>query len=211
MPTATHPVSFLFRQPRSTDDLDADVIKEGSSPETASNLQRSLQIDMKGLFGDAVGNMSISPTNRDLVLAAKRGLFIIDLQAPLEVPRFLPQGGTWDVADVQWNPHQSRSEYIVSTSCEKLLIWNLLSNEKTAIQHILRAHYRAITDINWHNTEPDTVASTGIDSWVWAWDLRQNPVKPAFGLSAFEGVSACSTLEDQALTGRSQWNPSQVE
>lgn len=186
MPTATHPVSFLFRQPRSTDDLDADVIKEGSSPETASNLQRSLQIDMKGLFGDAVGNMSISPTNRDLVLAAKRGLFIIDLQAPLEVPRFLPQGGTWDVADVQWNPHQSRSEYIVSTSCEKLLIWNLLSNEKTAIQHILRAHYRAITDINWHNTEPDTVASTGIDSWVWAWDLRQNPVKPAFGLSAFE-------------------------
>lgn len=31
------------------------------------------------------------------------------------------------------------------------------------------------------------------------------------GLSAFEGVSACSTLEDQALTGRSQWNPSQVE
>lgn len=68
MPTATHPVSFLFRQPRSTDDLDADVIKEGSSPETASNLQRSLQIDMKGLFGDAVGNVCLSILARAMIL-----------------------------------------------------------------------------------------------------------------------------------------------
>lgn len=52
----------------------------------------------------------------------RRGLFIIDLEAPLEVPRFLPQGGTWDVADVQWNPHPSRAEYIVSTSSEKLSV-----------------------------------------------------------------------------------------
>lgn len=52
--------------------------------------------------------------------ASRRGLFIIDLEEPLNVPRFLPQGGTWDVADVQWNPHHSRAEYIVSTSSEKL-------------------------------------------------------------------------------------------
>ena len=55
---------------------------------------------------------------------------------------------------------------------------------KTSIEHILRSHYRAITDINWHTTERDTVVSVGIDSWVWAWDLRQ-PRKPIFGLSAF--------------------------
>ena len=36
--------------------------------------------------------------------------------------RFLPQGGTWDVADVQWNPHRSHVEYIVSTSSEKLYV-----------------------------------------------------------------------------------------
>ena len=52
----------------------------------------------------------------------RRGLFIIDLEAPLEIPRFLPQGGTWDVADVQWNPHPSRAEYIVSTSSEKMFV-----------------------------------------------------------------------------------------
>ncbi|KAJ3839635.1 hypothetical protein F5878DRAFT_109415 [Lentinula raphanica] len=128
--------------------------------------------------------MSISPWSRDVVLAARRGLFIIDLEAPFEVPRFLPQGGTWDVADVQWNPHPSRAEYIVSTSSEKLLIWNLNMSGKTSIQHILHAHYRAITDINWHTSERDTVVSTGIDSWVWAWDMRE-PRRPIFGLSAF--------------------------
>lgn len=60
------------------------------------------------------------------------------------------------------------------------LIWNLLLVGKTSIEHILHSHYRAITDINWHTTEPDTVVSTGIDSWLWSWDLRA-PEKPVFG------------------------------
>lgn len=50
----------------------------------------------------------------------RRGLFIIDLESPFNLPRFLPQGGTWDVADVQWNPHHSHAQYIVSTSSEKM-------------------------------------------------------------------------------------------
>ncbi|KAH0828570.1 hypothetical protein J3R83DRAFT_2840 [Lanmaoa asiatica] len=151
-----------------------------TSPDDGGNFRRSLQIDMKDLVGDAVGNMSISPTSRDIVLAARRGLFIIDLEAPLEIPRFLPQGGTWDVADVQWNPHRARAEYIVSTSSEKLLIWNLMIVGKSSIEHILHSHYRAITDINWHTSEPDIVSSVGIDSWLWSWDLRE-PRKPIMG------------------------------
>lgn len=157
---------------------------EPSSPEDGTNLKSSLQIDMKLHMGDAVGNMSISPDNRDVVLASRKGLLIIDLEAPFNVPRFLPQGGTWDVADVQWNPHPSHNEYIVSTSSEKLLIWNLLVGGRTSIEHVLRSHFRAITDINWHTIEPDIVISTGIDSWQWAWDLRAVQ-KPIMGLCAF--------------------------
>ncbi|KAI6032602.1 hypothetical protein F5J12DRAFT_795392 [Pisolithus orientalis] len=158
---------------------------DSSSPEIdGGNFRRNLHIDMKDLVGDAVGNMSISPVGRDIVLAARRGLFIIDLEAPLEVPRFLPQGGTWEVADVQWNPHRVRAEYIVSTSSEKLLIWNLLMPGKMSIEHILRSHYRAITDINWHTFEPEIVSSVGIDSWIWTWDLRETR-KPVLGLCAF--------------------------
>lgn len=74
------------------------------------------------LFIDTCLQMSISPSGRDVVLAARSGLYIIDLEAPFEVPRFLPQGGTWDVADVQWNPHPFRANYVVSTSSEKLFV-----------------------------------------------------------------------------------------
>jgi len=83
---------------------------------------------------------------------------------------------------MRWNPHPSRTEYV---SSEKLLIWNLLLVSKTSIEFILQAHYRAITDINWRTTECDTVISTGIASWLWAWDLCE-PRKPIFSLSAFE-------------------------
>ncbi|KAJ7050532.1 hypothetical protein C8F01DRAFT_683078 [Mycena amicta] len=159
------------------------------SSASAAQMGKPMQIDMKMLVGDAVGNMSISPTKRDIVLAARRGLFIIDLMSPLSVPRFLPQGGTWDVADVQWNPHVSRAEYIVSTSSEKLLIWNLhLTSASSNIEHILRGHYRAITDINWHPAaaERELVVSTGVDSWLWAWDLRAaKNGRAVFGFSAF--------------------------
>ncbi len=58
-----------------------------------------------------------------------------------------------------------------------------MATGKSNIEHILYAHYRAITDINWHTTEFDTVVSTGIDGWVWAWDLRE-PRKPIFGMSS---------------------------
>lgn len=62
------------------------------------------------------------------------------------------------------------------------LIWNLYISGKTSIEHILRSHYRAITDINWHTHDPDIVASTGIDSWVWTWDLRATQ-KPIAGVA----------------------------
>ncbi|KAF8907725.1 hypothetical protein CPB84DRAFT_1813522 [Gymnopilus junonius] len=180
---------------------------EAESPQESKSLHSSWEINVKDLVGDAVGNMSISPTSRDIVLAARRGLFIIDLEYPLRIPRFLPQGGTWDVADVQWNPHPSHAQYIVSTSSEKLLIWNLYMTGKTSIAHILKSHYRAITDINWHTSEPDIVVSTGIDSWIWAWDLRE-PGRPIFGLSAFKagGTQVKWNYQDPNLLASSHSN-----
>jgi hypothetical protein len=58
---------------------------------------------------------------------------------------------------------------------------------KTSIEHILNSHFRAITDVNWHNTDPNLVASTALDGWLWAWDIR-TPQKPTLGLCAFNGA-----------------------
>ena len=65
------------------------------------------------------------------------------------------------------NPiHTSQFSHITS------LIWDLDRPDRSAIHFILSRHYRSITDLNWHNHNPDIVASTGIDSWIWMWDLR---------------------------------------
>ncbi|PWN47131.1 WD40 repeat-like protein [Violaceomyces palustris] len=226
---------------------------------------------------EPVGSMSISPANRDVVLAARKGLFILDLEDPFAPPRFLPHMTTWEAVDIQWNPHPARSNWIASTSNQKLLIWNLdrpgdprsasqvhrppvpvtkylsassvpdsrqsalsgnmslnatmqsqtsgtgasacfgvLSNgssygqtplgashghqplsmaRTSAIEHVLHAHTRAITDINWSAFHPEILASCGIDTWTWVWDLRMSngegngARKPAQGYSAWNAAS----------------------
>lgn len=71
------------------------------------------------------------------------------------------------------------TSFITHLTCR--LIWNLDRTDRSAIQLILSKHYRSITDVNWHNHHPDIVASTGIDSWIWVWDLR-TAVKPVAGV-----------------------------
>ncbi|KAG8963801.1 hypothetical protein FRC05_004511 [Tulasnella sp. 425] len=152
------------------------------APSTES--QGTFYQKMEITFPQPVGN-AIHQTVISFLLRSRKGLFIIDLDDPYAQPRFLPQGGTWEVADVQWNPHHSRSHYIVSTSSQKLLIWNLNKTGQTAIEFILNKHYRAITDINWSSYNPDVIASCGIDSWIWAWDLRAGP-RTVFGMCAWD-------------------------
>ncbi|CAE6525450.1 unnamed protein product [Rhizoctonia solani] len=164
--------------PRTPVNTNGGGLFEGRLTEQAaeSTFYKRLRIDVS----EPVGNMSISPANRDVCLASRKGLFIIDLENPYETPRFIPQGGTWEVADVQWNPHSARSNLICSTSSQKLLVWDLNMPGHNAIMRRLHAHYRAITDINWHSFTPDVLSSCGIDSWIWTWDLRTKK-RPVFG------------------------------
>lgn len=204
-------------------------------------------------LNEPIGSMSLSPANRDVVLAARKGLYIVDLESPFAPPRFLAQLSSWEAADVQWSPHPARSHWVASTSNDRLLIWNLdrpegaprgpppiISNHpstssswqkrsrqsyhsaitdlssnaspvlapmlssspmsgatphaqhqaspsslrSSAIEYVLQAHTRAISDINFSAHHPDVLASCGIDAWSWVWDLR-TPNKPAQGYSAW--------------------------
>lgn len=46
-----------------------------------------------------VGSLSISPSSRDVCLASRKGLYILDLANLESAPRFVPQGGTWQIAE----------------------------------------------------------------------------------------------------------------
>lgn len=120
-----------------------------------------------------IGSMSISPSGRDVVLGSKEGLHIIDLDSPYSPPRFLPHRTPWEVADVQWSPFADRDYWVVSTSNQKALVWNLnLYGWRNSIQHVLHGHRRAITDINFSAHHPDKLATCAVDSFVHCWDLR---------------------------------------
>ena len=128
---------------------------------------------------EPVGSASISPCGRDIVLASRQGLHIIDLDLPWSPPRHLPHYTPWEVADVQWSPFASRDYWVVSTSNQKALVWNLgITHSRTAVEHVLHGHSRAITDINFSAHHPDALATCAVDAFVHCWDLRR-PQTPA--------------------------------
>lgn len=128
---------------------------------------------------ESIGSATISPSGRDVALASREGLYIIDLEDPFSPPRHLPYRSQWEVADVQWSPFAARDSWIVSTSNQKALVWNLdLPTTRAPIQHVLHAHDRAITDINFSAHDPDMLATCSIDSFIYCWDLRQRDYQP---------------------------------
>ncbi|EEP79637.1 predicted protein [Uncinocarpus reesii 1704] len=130
-----------------------------------------------------IGSMSISPCGRDVVLASKEGLHVIDLDSPYSPPRYLPHRTPWEVADVQWSPFAARDWWVVSTSNQKALVWNLaMRSWENPIEHVLHAHSRAITDINFSAHHPDILSTCAVDSFVHCWDLRI-PAKPVVSFS----------------------------
>ncbi|EXJ83824.1 hypothetical protein A1O1_07451 [Capronia coronata CBS 617.96] len=130
-----------------------------------------------------VGSMSISPSGRDVALASKEGLHIIDLDSPYSPPRYLPHRTPWEVADVQWSPFAVRDYWVVSTSNQKALVWNLAARSwQDWIEFVLHGHTRAITDINFSAHNPDVLATCAVDSFVHCWDLRA-PLRPVNSFS----------------------------
>ncbi|KAG0636327.1 hypothetical protein HOY80DRAFT_891559 [Tuber brumale] len=140
-------------------------------PPSAFN-SRTFNLDMSIKVDAPVGSMSISPSSRDVVLASRQGLHIVDLDNPYDPPRFLQHLTAWSVADVQWSPHASHSHWVASTSNRKAIVWNLALPSRKAIEHVLDSHTRAITDINFSAHQPNTLATCSIDSFVHCWDLR---------------------------------------
>ncbi|TPX48516.1 hypothetical protein SeLEV6574_g02007, partial [Synchytrium endobioticum] len=137
-----------------------------------------------------VTSMSISPTGRDAVLAARRGLYIVDLENPLEETstRFIQHLTRWEVADVQWNPHPTREAWVASTSNQKALVWNLSlpgSDSNSSVEYILAGHQRAVSDLNWSPHHPETLATCSYDSYVHLWDLRGPVDNPTMSFPAW--------------------------
>lgn len=144
-------------------------------PLSQSTFGNSLSLRVDG----AIGAMTLSPSGRDALLAGRRGLFVIDLDDPFTAPRWLHHITLWEVADVQWSPHHSTKPlWVISTSNQRALLWDLNRPLANAISHVLHQHTRAISDINFHPSDPELLATCSIDTFALAWDMRA-PRTPA--------------------------------
>ena len=84
---------------------------------------------------------------------------------------------------MQWSPFAVRETWIVSTSNQKALVWNVgASSWEDSIEFVLHGHSRAITDINFSAHHPDVLATCAVDSFVHCWDLR-TPHRPVISFS----------------------------
>ncbi|KAK9244080.1 WD40-repeat-containing domain protein [Lipomyces tetrasporus] len=144
-----------------------------SSPWESKTFGTSLSLHLER----PVGAMTISPSGRDVVLASRSGLYVVDLDDPYSPPRFLRHSTLWEVADVQWSPHAAKCTWVISTSNRKAMVWNMALPSRNAIEHVLHAHTRAITDINFHAHDPERLATCAVDAFVHCWDMR-TPGKP---------------------------------
>lgn len=71
----------------------------------------------------------------------------------------------------------------ISFQCNQrleVLTWHVGELTQT---HSLRAHTRVITDLNWHRTDPNILASCSVDTFIHCWDLRDSR-RPSTSLSA---------------------------
>ncbi|CEP63240.1 Mtc5p LALA0_S07e05644g [Lachancea lanzarotensis] len=144
------------------------IYSQAENAHDSSTFGKSLSLRVDGGFNA----LSVSPSGRDVVLASKQGLYVVDLDDPFSAPRWLHHLTSWEVADVQWSPHASKSSWVVSTSNQKALVWNLSRSSSNAIEHVLHGHFRAITDINFHPQHPEILATCSIDAYVHSWDMR---------------------------------------
>ncbi|GMM55586.1 Mtc5 protein [Maudiozyma humilis] len=160
-------------------------INNRGDPFDSPTFGKSLSLKVDGGFNA----ISINPSARDVVLASRQGLYIIDLDDPFSPPRWLHHETPWQVADVQWCPHPAKPHWVVSTSNQKAIIWNLNRSSSDAIEYALHGHSRAITDINFNPQEPDILATCSVDTYVHAWDLR-SPKRPFYSTSPWRSSAS---------------------
>lgn len=144
--------------------------------------------------GISLGEISLSPSQRDVAITGQRGLLILDLLNPLHEPRhvdgmvpslFWPQ----IKKRLRWNLRNEN--LIASTETNNVFVWNLShsipierterrnsTGERTKrrlfspVDRILHNHQRTVTDVDW-SLDPRILASCSLDSMIIIWDLRK--------------------------------------
>ncbi|XP_031559913.1 GATOR complex protein WDR59-like [Actinia tenebrosa] len=131
--------------------------------------------------------MSVDCTGSHVVLGARKGLGFIKMDNPSVIAKKVMRNSKWECGTTEWNPHLSHKDILASVSNQKAEIWRWREGSGVQ-QQILRAHTRAISDLNWSWYDPQLISTCSVDQFVYIWDLRDSK-KPATSLQAVVGAS----------------------
>ncbi|KAJ2713988.1 hypothetical protein H4R19_001968 [Coemansia spiralis] len=149
-------------------------------PQGGSTIGMNRSIRYPGAFSA----MSSSPYGRDVVLAGRAGLAVVDLDHPLSPARTVPIESTWKISRVAWCPSVEHHGWVATAVNQTLLVHDLGSTGRLPMR-ALRAHPMGITDIAWAPLVPSWVGTASIDPVVKIWDVRRDQ-KPVWYFSKWE-------------------------
>ncbi|RKP24407.1 WD40-repeat-containing domain protein [Syncephalis pseudoplumigaleata] len=167
------------------DRVDADALVDGTPAVPTDIFRQSLSIPVSR----ACCSMSMAPSSRDVALASRYGLHILDLTAPLEPACYLRYETCWDPVEVRWSPHRARENWVATTSNQRVLIWNVQASPNHPVEVIIPGHKRAVSDLHWSPYQPNMLATGALDTDVHLWDMR-TPNRPVVSLCAWTAGAA---------------------
>ncbi|KAK7078551.1 GATOR complex protein wdr59 [Halocaridina rubra] len=132
--------------------------------------------------------MALDCNGEYTVLAGRRYLALISLDKPTEIVKRISRSQQkYDVIACEFHPSQTERKTFVIGSGERaeVCLWD---DGQLKTLHVLRAHTRTLTDLNWHRFDPHILSTCSIDTFVHIWDVREAR-KPVTSLSAIAGAT----------------------
>ncbi|KAJ2790568.1 hypothetical protein H4R20_006993, partial [Coemansia guatemalensis] len=143
----------------------------------------------------AFTHMSGSPHGRDVVLAGRAGLAVVDVAAPQTV-RTVALDNAWPVSAVAWSASAAHGGWVATAAGPTLAVHDLARTGGGPMR-AARAHARAITDVAWAPLTPAWLGSTSLDAAVQLWDVRR-AARPVWRFTRWEAADRLAFSAAQA-------------
>ena len=136
---------------------------------------------------DLVGctSMSLNSSGSLALLAGRRCYAVVSLVCPDTLVTRESRQSKWEVTAAEWAATDDRLVAVAANNKVELLSW---TGAELVLDTSLRAHTRAVTDLSWHTFDPQILATSAADTFIYLWDMRDLR-RPKQSLSAVAGAA----------------------
>ncbi|EEB18318.1 conserved hypothetical protein [Pediculus humanus corporis] len=131
--------------------------------------------------------MAMDRNGDNILLAGKRHIAIKNLNRFSQPLKKYSKNSKYDVGRAEWNPTALNGHFCSISINQKIEIFSWKETDLDLF-HVLKFHTRLICDLNWHQFDPNLLASASADSFTYVWDLRDLR-RPCISFSAIAAAN----------------------